>query len=173
MADEVYRLQIIYDQREEAKKDAAKALRAAEDALKLEHKKLAQIEESRRQVDVRKAKAADDFQVLIMKPGTNYFEENERHDWYQKAQDAEALRIDGEIAKQKQVIKRAEAVVQEKTDALAKASMELEAMVKHKEKWAKGVKRAADDKEQATQEELGEVMWLQQKREEDQRKQAQ
>jgi hypothetical protein len=173
MADEAYRLQIILERREEAKKDAWKAVQAAENALKAEQKKLAQIQEARRQVDVRKAKANEDFQDKLMQPGTNYFEENERHEWYQKAQDAEAVRIDGEIAKQKQQVRRAEGVVEEKKAAFFQASQELEAIVKHKEKWAKQVKREAAEKEQATQEELGEVMWLQQQRDEQQRKQAQ
>src|SRR4051812_20987385 len=133
MADQPYKLQLVLERREEAKKDAAKAVLAAQDALRAQLAKLAQIEESRRQVDVRKAKATQDFQDLLMKPGTAIMDESQRHDWYQKAQDAEAVRIDGEITKQKRVIWDHEAAVEAAKEVLAKASMELEAIVKHKE----------------------------------------
>jgi hypothetical protein len=164
-----YRLEIVLEQREKKKKDCQQALIDAEKALVEEKKKLAALQEARRQVDVRKAKAADEFNQALMRPGTNIAEEADRHDWYQKAQDAEAARIEGEIAKQKQQVRRAEGRVADAQLELQKASIDLEALQKHKEKWLKQIKREADEKEQNAQEELGEVMWLQQLRDEQSR----
>ncbi len=171
MAKQEYRLQLILEQREEKKDECQKALNEAEKALKLEQEKLKAIQEERRQVDVRKAKATDDFQNNLMKPGINISEEADRHDWYQKAQDAEAARLDGEVQKQKQQVRRAEGLVEDAKLALENARIEVEALVKHKEKWAKQIKLEEMEKEQSALEELGEAMWLQQQREEAYRRQ--
>lgn len=166
MSKEAYRLQLILEQREDHKDECQKAVGEAEKQVKLEKEKLAKIQEERRQVDVRKAKATEDFSNNLMKPGINISEEADRHDWYQKAQDAEAVRLDGEVAKQKQQVRRAEGLLEDAKMTLEKARIDVEALVKHKEKWAKEIKRVELEKEQSALEELGEAMWLKQQREE-------
>jgi flagellar biosynthesis chaperone FliJ len=172
MAKQEYRLQLILEQREEKKDECQKALNEAEKALKAEQKKLEQKFEERRQIDVRKAQATEDFQNRLMKPGCNISEEADRHDWYQKALDQEALRKDEEIAQQKAAVRRAEQAVEDAKAELEKARIELEALVKHKEKWAKEIKREEMEKEENALGELGEAMWLKQQREEAQRNAA-
>lgn len=164
-----YRLQLVLEQRERIKKAKEEALVETRKALKAEEQKLERIKEERRQVDVRKAKALADFDAALMRPGTNIADEAERHEHYQKAQDVEAVRLDGEIAKQKQAVRRAEQRVEDAKLEVQKADIDVQALVKHKEKWAKQVKREQDEKDQNVLEELGEVMWLQQLRDEQMR----
>jgi len=165
MAAPEYRLQLILEQREEKKDDCQKALVETEKALKQEQKKLEERIEERRQVDVRKENATARFHENMMRPGCNIAEEADRHDWYQKAQDQEAIKADEAIEAQKQEVRRAENNVEDARAALETARIELEALVKHKDKWGKQVKREEMDKEQMQLEELGEAMWLQQQRE--------
>jgi hypothetical protein len=165
MAKQEYRLELILNQREEKKDECQKALTEAEKALRLEQKKLEEKIEERRQVDVRKAQATETFHANLMRPGCNIAEEADRHDWYQKAQDQEALRLDEEVEAQRQQVRRAEGYVEDAKLELEKARIDLEALVKHKEKWQKQVKREEMEKEQSALEELGEAMWLQQQRE--------
>ena len=172
MAPPEYRLQLVLEQRERVKKEKEEAVLQARKALKQEEAKLEQIKEERRQVDVRKAKATDDFQNNMMKPGINIAEEADRHDWYQKAQDQEAVRLDEEVEKQKQAVRRAEQRVEDAKLEVQKAEIDVQALVKHKDKWAKQVKREEAEKEQAVLEELGEVMWLQQLRDEEMRQRS-
>lgn len=164
-----YRLQMVLEQREAEKKKKEEQLAETQKALREEKKKLEELEEERRQVDVRKEQATQDFHARMMQPGCNIAEEADRHDWYQKAQNAEAERIDGEIAAQKQAIRRAEQRVEEARHELTQAATELQAMEKHKEKWTKEVKREIAEKEQLQQEEIGEAMWLAQRRDEQRR----
>ena len=165
MAAPEYRLQLILEQREEKKEECQKALMEAEKALRAELKRLDERVEDRKQVDVRKAKATEDFHANMMRPGCNIAEEADRHDWYQKAQDQEAVKCDEAIEAQKQQVRRAEGQVEDARVALENARIELEALVKHKEKWAKQIKREELEKEQSSLEELGAAMWLQQQRE--------
>ncbi len=165
-----YRLQIVLDQREREKDEAEKELLERQKELKAEQDKLKKIEEARREVDRRKAKATEDFNATLMKGGANIAEEADRHDWFQKAMDQEALRIDAEIAKQKQAIRRAEQRVADAKKKVNDATIALEAMKKHKEKWLAAAKREQLEKEQAIADEVGETLWLQQQREEQLRK---
>jgi flagellar biosynthesis chaperone FliJ len=167
-----YRLQIVLDQREREKDAAQKELLERQKELNAEQDKLKRIEEMRREVDRKKARATEEFQASLMKAGTNVAEEADRHDWYQKAMDEEALRIDAEILKQKQAIRRAEQKVDEAKQELNRATIALEAMKKHKEKFLKQAKLEADIKEQNVADEVGEVLWLQQQRDEMLRQQA-
>lgn len=169
MAAPAYRLQIVLEKRERDKKTAEENLAETQKALKLEREKLAKKEEERRQVDVRKEKAAATFQENIMKPGCQIGEEADRHDWYQKAQDQEAAELDQEVAAQKQAVRRAEQRVEDARMELTKAATDLQAMEKHKENWAKQVKKELAEKEQMQQEEIGEAMWLAAKRDAEQR----
>lgn len=164
MADPVYRLQIVLEQREREKKDKEEQLATTQKELKAEQLKLDEKIEERRQVDVRKETAAAAFQSNIMKPGCNIADEAERHDWYQKSLDAEAERIDAEIQAQKQAVRRAEQRVEDAKMELLQAATELQAMEKHKENWAKQTKKEIAEKEQMQQEEIGESMWLAQRR---------
>jgi flagellar biosynthesis chaperone FliJ len=165
MATPEYRLQLILEQREDIKKECQRAVTEAEKALKLELKKLDERIEDRKQVDVRKERATTEFHAAMMRPGCNIAEEADRHDWYQKAQDAEAVRCDEAIEAQKQEVRRAESHVEETQRALDDARIDVEALLKHKEKWSKQIKREEMEKEQAALDELGEAMWLQQQRE--------
>jgi hypothetical protein len=167
-----YRLQIVLDQREREKDAAEKALLERQKELRAEQEKLKKIEEERRAVDRKKAKATEEFHAGLMKGGINIAEESDRHDWFQKAMDQEALRIDNEILKQKQAIRRAEQKVAEAREEVNKATIALEAMKKHKEKWIAQAKREAAEKEQAQADEVGETLWLQQQRDEMLRQQA-
>ncbi|HVY61285.1 MAG TPA: hypothetical protein VHF22_06505, partial [Planctomycetota bacterium] len=161
-----YRLQIVLDQREREKKEKEEQLAETQKALRAEQKKLEAKIAERKEVDVKKERAAAAFQANIMKPGCMIGEEAERHDWYQKSLDAEAARLDQEVALQRQAVRRAEQRVEDAKQELLKAATELQAMEKHKENWQKQVKKELAEKEQMQQEEIGEAMWLAQRRKE-------
>src|SRR5687768_6496555 len=123
-----YRLQVVLEQKERAKKEAEEALAATQKALKEEKLKLEKKIEERKQVDVKKAQATTDFQGNLMKPGCQISEEADRHDWYQKALDQEAAKLDDEVAAQRQAVRRAEQRVEDARMELLKAATELQAM---------------------------------------------
>ncbi|MGH7297921.1 MAG: hypothetical protein ACRELB_23475 [Polyangiaceae bacterium] len=166
-------MQFVLEQREKARKAAEEALAEAKKALRVEQQKLAALEEERRQVDVRKKKAGDEFSAALSRPGTNIAEEATLHDNFQRAQDAEAKRLDGLVQQQFQAVRRAQGRVEDAMLALTRAAADLQAMEKHKENWLREVKKEALVKEQNEQEELGQAMWLQQQREMQARQQAQ
>ena len=161
-----YRLQIVLEQREEEKKAKEEALAEAQKALKQEQQKLEAKIAERRAVDAKKAQCSADFQANLMRPGCQISEEADRHDSYQKKLDAEAAKLDQEVAAQKQAVRRAEQRVEDAKQELLKAATEVQAMEKHKENWTKQVKRELAEKEQMQQEEIGEAMWLAQRRKE-------
>jgi hypothetical protein len=162
-----YRLQIVLEQREREKKEKEEQLAETQKALRAEQKKLEEKIAERKQVDVKKNQASANFQAALLRPGCAISEEAERHDWYQKSLDAEAARLDQQVAQQRQAVRRAEQRVEDAKLELVKAATEVQAMEKHKENWTKQVKKELAEKEQMQQEEIGEAMWLAQRRKEE------
>ncbi len=65
-----------------------------------------------------------------------------------------------EIERQKEVVKVAEKLVEEKRALMAEAAKELKAIEKHKEKWVAEVKHERDAREELNQEEIGNALYL-------------
>jgi hypothetical protein len=161
-----YRLQPVFDKREREKDAAVKKVKDAEKRVEFEKKKLVKLKEMRAQIDVRKQALTDQFLALLDKaePGVQIAEESLMHDRYQVILDQEATQHDQAIVQQQGKIRAAELAVKAAEKELIQAMVNVQAMEKHRDEWAKEVKKEEQRKEQEIQEELGEVMWLQQRR---------
>lgn len=160
-----YRLQPVFEQRERRKDEATKALVAAREALEAEKQRLVTMQQAREELAKKREQTVEDFmQRLLGGDMQRVGEARQQHDYYLEVLDQEAQRMDAAIVQQHQAIARAEQGVVKAQEALLHAATELKAMEKHKEKWAAELKAEWDRKEQEVQEELGQVMWLQQRR---------
>jgi hypothetical protein len=164
LAKQTYRLQPVLEKRQREKDQAVQKVAEAKKQVEYEQKKLEKIIEMRMQVDEKKKLCTQRFYEQLEKAGTNVAEESTSHDLYQKVLDVEARNHDEAIVRQKIVIEEAKDKVKQAEAALLQATINVQAMEKHKEDWEKQVKREELEKEQELGEELGEAMWLQQRR---------
>jgi len=164
VAKEKYRLEPVLHMREKARDEAQQAVTDRKKELDFELKKLEKLKEMRKQVDVKKELCTQKFYEIMLKPGIDISTESFRHDKFQEVLDKEAAACDQAILQQQQQIRQAEERVEEAKQAMLKATVDLQAMEKHKEGWQKQIKVEELRKEQEVQEELGEAMWLQNRR---------
>lgn len=154
-----YKLQALLKIREQTKEAAEQAFAQAQQAVHKAKAELKRLEDDlvRRKVE-RKAKVDAYLKEVMAKgvgagglAGMNRFEE--------RLKDEEAaLQLD--IENQKEVVKQAEALVEQRRAEMAEAAKELKAIEKHKETWAKEVKALRDKREEMSQEEIGNALHL-------------
>lgn len=161
-----YRLQVVLEKREREKDQAARDVNVAKKAVEFEEKKLEQIVKMRMQIDVEKEAVTARFHETLDHPpeGCDLGYESTAHDRYQGVLDEKARHHDQAIVQQKIAIEAAKARVKAAERALLQATINVQAMEKHKDEWRRQIKREELEKEQALQEELGEAMWLQKRR---------
>lgn len=154
-----YRLQTLLEIRARAKEAAEQAFAQAMQALTEEKRKLKEMEE-----DLERRKAERKQKVMaylseVMKTGTgagglkmmNRFEERLKDEEAQLALDIEG---------QKEAVKAAEAVVEQRRAEMAEAAKELKAIEKHKEGWQTQLKKEREAREDLAQEEIGNTLHL-------------
>jgi flagellar export protein FliJ len=156
-----YRLQTLLEIRARAKEDAEQAFAAAMAALNKEKEALKKLEEdlARRKVE-RKAKVAAYLQEVMAKGGTQAGGFTSLNRFEDRLKDEEA-QVGLDIERQKEVVIDAEKTVEEKRKAMADAAMELKAIEKHKDKWKLQVRTERQTREEMTQEEIGNALFLQ------------
>ena len=154
-----YRLQTLLEIRERAEEAAKQAFSDAMIALAKEVKEQQRLEEdlARRKVE-RKAKVQA-YMVEVMSRGVAAQGLSSINRFEERLKDEEA-QVALEIEKQKEVVKAAERTVEEKRVAMAEAATEKKAIEKHKEGWAKEVKKERDIREDLAQEEIGNTLHL-------------
>lgn len=154
-----YRLQTLLEIRQRAEEAAKEAFSRAMQVLAQAKEELRRLEEDLvRRKRERKAKA-EAFLAEVMAKGAeagglalmNRFEE--------RLKDEEA-QVALEIERQKEVVKAAEAEVEQRRFEMAEAAKELKAIEKHKETWTKELKHERDMREEANQEEIGNALFL-------------
>jgi flagellar export protein FliJ len=154
-----YRLQTLLEIRERAEEAAKQAFSEAMVKLAQEKKKLKEMEEDleRRKAE-RKAKVKAYFDEVMAKgAGAGGLAMMTRFEERLKDEEAQlALEID----RQKEAVKAAERVVEQKRAEMAEAAKELKAIQKHKEGWTKEIKRERDQREEAAAEEIGNALFL-------------
>jgi flagellar export protein FliJ len=154
-----YRLQTLLEIRQRAKEQAEQEFSDAMQALaraRAEQKRLEDDLERRKQE--RKAKIAAYLQEVMTKgAGAGGLTQMQRFE--ERLKDEEA-QVALEIERQKEVVKGAERVVEEKRLAMAEAARELKAIEKHKENWTKDVKAQRQAREELAQEEIGNALYL-------------
>jgi septal ring factor EnvC (AmiA/AmiB activator) len=77
----------------------------------------------------------------------------------QRLKDEEA-QVALEVERQKEVVKVAERTVEQKRREMAEAAKELKAIEKHRENWQKQIRAERAAKEELTQEEIGNALFL-------------
>lgn len=160
-----YRLQALLEIREKAEEAAKEAFSEAVRALDAEKKKLeSMIQDLERRKVERKAKVqAFVAEVTAKGGGISAFQQMGRFE--QRLKDEEA-KLAIEIDKQREAVKVAEELVEQRRAEMAEAAKEKKAIEKHRENWKKQVRKELMDREELNQEEIGNTLHLQRVRRE-------
>lgn len=154
-----YRLQALQDIRTRAKDEAEQAFSDAIKALEKEKAHLKKLEEDlERRKQERKQKVMAYLQEVMAK-GAGINGMNMMSRFEQRLKDEEA-QVALEVERQKEVVKVAERTVEVKRRDMAEAAKELKAIEKHRENWQKQIRAERAAKEELTQEEIGNALFL-------------
>lgn len=158
-----YRLQVLVEMRERAKEEAEHAFSDAVKALEKEKNELKRLEEdlARRKAERKQKVLAYMQQVMAKGAGVNGLTQMNRYE--ERLKDEEA-QVALEIERQKEAIKVAERLVEQKRREMAEAAKELKAIEKHKETWQKQIRAERQAKEELNQEEIGNTLFLMRQR---------
>jgi flagellar export protein FliJ len=154
-----YRLQTLLEMRARAKEEAEQAFSAAIKALEKEKAELQRLEDdlARRKAE-RKQKVMEYFNQMMAK-GAGINGMNMMNRFEQRLKDEEA-QVALDIENQKETVKVAERQVEQRRREMAEAAKELKAIEKHKETWQKQVKHERQQREELSQEEIGNALFL-------------
>jgi flagellar biosynthesis chaperone FliJ len=158
-----YRLQVLLEMRERAKEEAENAFSDAVKALEKEKAELKRLEDelARRKAE-RKQKVKEYLdQVMAKGAGINGLTMMNRYE--ERLKDEEA-QVALEIERQKEAIKVAERLVEQRRREMAEAAKELKAIEKHKETFQKQVRAERQAREELNQEEIGNTLFLMRQR---------
>jgi flagellar biosynthesis chaperone FliJ len=158
-----YRLQVLLEMRERAKEEAENAFSDAVKALEKEKAELKRLEEDlakRKAERKQKVKVYLD-QVMAKGAGINGLTMMNRYE--ERLKDEEA-QVALEIERQKEAIKVAERLVEQRRREMAEAAKELKAIEKHKETFQKQVRAERQAREELNQEEIGNTLFLMRQR---------
>ncbi len=156
----VYRLQVLYEIKERAEKDAMEAWSAAQ-ARQREQEKLLEDQKAElvRMIEDRKRRREDYSQKLASgemkitdQSGANRFIERLK----EKEKEQET-----KIESQRENVRNAEKETNKAREAYLNASQELKALQKHKEKWLADWKKEMAMKEEDNLDEIGQVIFNQ------------
>lgn len=154
-----YRLETLLEMRERAKEEAEQAFSAAIKALEKEKQ-----EQLRLEKDLERRKAERKQKVMaylneVMAKGAGINGMNMMSRFEQRLKDEEA-QVALDIERQKEAVKAAERMVEQRRYVMAEAAKELKAIEKHKENWTKQVKQERQQREELNQEEIGNALFL-------------
>jgi flagellar export protein FliJ len=154
-----YRLQTLLEMREQAEEEAKQAFSAAMRALAAEQQALKTLEEDleRRKVE-RKAKVQA-YLADVMKKGINSGGMAQMGRFEQRLKDEEA-QVGLDIDRQKETVRQAEKVVEQRRAEMADAAKDKKAIEKHKDTWTKEVHKERQAREELNQEEVGNALYL-------------
>ncbi len=158
-----YRLETLLEMRARAKEEAEQAFSAAIKALEKEKQELKRLEEDlvRRKAERKQKVMAYLNEVMAKGAGINGMNMMSRFE--QRLKDEEA-QVALDIERQKEAVKAAEKVVEQKRWVMAEAAKELKAIEKNKETWQKQVRAERQAKEELNQEEIGNTLFLMRQR---------
>ncbi|MFY1831082.1 flagellar assembly protein FliH [Myxococcus fulvus] len=154
-----YRLQTLLDMRTRAKEEAEQAFSDAIKALEREKVELQRlVDELERRKRERKEKVAA-YLKEIMAKGAGINGMNMMGRFEERLKDEEA-QVALEVERQREAVKVAERLVEQRRREMAEAAKELKAIEKHKETWQKQVKHERQQREELSQEEIGNALFL-------------
>ena len=153
-----YRLQTLLELRERAQEEAEKAFSNAVRALEKEKAEQTRLEEEleKRKAERKQKVTAYLQQVMARGAGVNGLTLMNRHE--ERLKDEEA-QLALEVERQKEAVQSAEQWVEQKRREMAETAKELKAIEKHKENWKKQVKYERQQREEMTQEEIGQALF--------------
>jgi flagellar export protein FliJ len=158
-----YRLQVLVEMRERAKEEAEQAFSDAVKALEKEKAEQKRLEEdlARRKAERKQKVLAHMQQVMAKGAGVTGLTNMNRYEDRLKDEEAQVAL---EIERQKEAVKVAERLVEQKRREMAEAAKELKAIEKHKETWQKQLRAERQAKEELNQEEIGNTLFLMRQR---------
>lgn len=154
-----YRLQTLLEMRQRAKEAAEQAFSEAVREVARQEQEQKRLENDLAQRKAGRARKIDEFLKDIMAKGTGVAGMNAMSRYEQRLKDEEA-QVALEIERQKEIVKQAKKVQEERRQEMAQAAMDLKAIEKHKEKWQKQVKMERAAREEMVQEEIGNALHL-------------
>ena len=154
-----YRLQTLLEMRETAEEAAKQAFSEAMRALTKEQEALKGLEKDleRRKLE-RKAKVQA-YLGEVMKKGVNSAGMTQMNRFEQRLKDDEA-QLGLEIERQKETVRQAEKLLEQRRMEMAEAAKDKKAIEKHKDTWKKEVRKEIQAKEEMNQEEIGNALHL-------------
>ena len=154
-----YRLQTLLEIRERTEEAAKQAFTEAAQALTKERQELKRLEEDlEKRRRERKEKVAA-FMAEVMAKGTGAGGLTTLNRFEVRLKDEE-LQVQLNIDRQKETVKAAERLLEERRAEMAEAAMDLKAIEKHRENWKKEVKYRREQREESAQEEIGNALYL-------------
>lgn len=154
-----YRLQALLEIRARAKEEAERAYSAALKALEKEKAELARLEaDLERRKRERKEKVAA-YLKEVMAKGAGINGMNMMARFEERLKDEEA-QVALEVERQRESVKVAERLVEQKRREMTEATKELKAIEKHRENWQKQIRQERQQREELNQEEIGNALFL-------------
>jgi hypothetical protein len=155
-----YRLQVLFEMREKAKKDAEEIYAEKKRKVAEEQKKLDDMRQKLKEmVQLRLDKRADYAERTRTGEYTvNQIQQNDRHIERLKQQEA-AFQV--EIDRQQERVAEAERIAAEALEVVVKKTQDFKALEKHKEKWAKAWRRELMAKEEMVAEDIAQAQYFQ------------
>jgi hypothetical protein len=154
-----YRLQTLLEIRQRAKEAAEQAFSEAVREVAKQEQEQRRLEQDLEQRKADRQHKVDLYMQEIMARGAGVSGMNSMNRYEGRLKDEEA-KVALEIERQKEAVKRAMKVREEKRQEMAQAAMDLKAIEKHKENWQKGVKAERQAREELNQEEIGNALHL-------------
>ena len=155
-----YRLQVLFEMREKAKDESEEIYAEKKRAVVVEEKKLEEMKlHLKEMVQKRQDKKTEYAERTRRGEYTiNQIQGNDRHIEKLKQQEA-AYQV--EIDRQQERVAEAERIAEEAMQYMIKCTQDYKALEKHKEKWAKQVKREAAAKEEEAVEDIAQAQYFQ------------
>ena len=158
-----YRLQTLLEIRERAEEEAKNAFSVAVRALAAENEALKALEVDLEQRKANRKQRVQEHLAEVMQKGGGAGGFAAMNRFEARLKDEEA-QVGLEIERQKEAVRQAEKLVEERRREMAEAAMEKKAIEKHKETWTKQVRFERQQKEDLNQEEIGNTLHLQRTR---------
>ncbi len=156
-----YRLQVLFEMREKAKVEAEELYAEKKKLVVVEQKKLDDMKQTLKDMIQKRADRKADYAERTRRGEytVNQIQANDRHIDKMKQQEA-AYQV--EIDRQQERVVEAERVAEEAMGLVVKATQDYKALEKHKEKWAKQVKRELMMKEEDAVEDIAQAQYFKQ-----------
>ncbi len=154
-----YRLQTLLEIRETAEEEAKQVFADQMRVVSKEQESLKKLEaDLERRKAERKAKVQA-YMGEVMKRGVFATGMTQMNRFEQKLKDDEA-QVALDIEKQKETVRQAEILLEQRRSEMAEAAKDKKAIEKHKDTWKKDVKKQRDDREDMQGEEIGNALHL-------------